>query len=88
VEETIGYEALFTPEEWDSIDFVDWDPPEGGGPDRKHSVSVAVVDDGYELACESCDFFEHTSDVTEADNLKRLHEEFVATVVERLRADQ
>ncbi len=47
----------------------------------QHSVSIRDVDDGYELTCDSCNLYEHVSDVSDADNLKRLHEAFVATLV-------
>ena len=79
MEETIGYEALFSAEEWESLDIVDW-KPDGGG-DVKHTVTVVAVDDGYELGCDECDFADHVSDVRCAANLKRLHEEFEAVVV-------
>jgi len=95
VEETIGYEALFSPEEWDAIVSGDWTDIADGdwGSSREgepvtHKVSVAVVHDGYELTCGACEFCDHVSDVTEADNLKRLHEEFIAVVVDRRSVDR
>lgn len=88
MEETIGYEALFSAEEWDAIGSGEWSGPDDWGSPKeeepvKHSVSVEVVDDGYELSCDACDFYDHVSDVTEADALKRLHEAFIATLVEK-----
>jgi hypothetical protein len=44
---------------------------------------VTIVDAGYELECEHGDLFDHVSDVAEADNLKRLHEESRAVIVDR-----
>ena len=88
MEETIGYEALFSAEEWDGIRSGEWSGPDDWGSSKegeptKHRVSVTVVADGYELDCDGCDFCDHVSDVTEADGLKRLHEAFVATLVEK-----
>ena len=154
MEETIGYEALLSAVEWESLKVAEWDPepprktslPEEdalrlakalddyelvrvtdiGGSNcygfwvrfrderfeleydicshadywdfisyfaagqmwpmkalpKKHTVSVKVVDDGYELTCDACDFYDVAS-VIDADNLKRLHEVFVATLVDR-----
>lgn len=86
MEGTIGYEALFSSEEWESLDIVDLEP-DGGG-DVKHTVTVMAVDDGYELGCDQGDFFDHVSDVRCAANLKRLHEEFEAVVVESTRLER
>jgi hypothetical protein len=96
VEETIGYEALFSPEGWDAtvtgdwsgVPEEDWGPRPGEGGDVKHSVSVVIVDDGYELTCDSCDLYDHLSDATDADNLKRPHEAFLATLVDRWDVDE
>ena len=49
---------------------------------------MTVVDDGYELTCSACDFWDHLSGVRDAANLKRLHEEFVATLVECYRTEE
>ena len=55
MEETIGYEALFSPEEWYSIMSGewsgpdDWGSPKEGTSETKHSVTVTVVHDGYVL---------------------------------------
>ena len=86
MEETIGYEALFSSEEWESLEIVDWE--RDGGGDVKHTVTVVTVDDGYELCCDQGDFLDHVSDVRCAANLKRLHEEFEAVVVERTRLER
>ena len=93
MEETIGYEALFSAEEWDALMSGDWtDVPPDDFPERKegvpHRVTVMVVDDGYELTCDSCDLYEHFSDVIDADNLRRLHEAFVATPVKNWSVDR
>ena len=51
----IGYEALFSPEEWYSIMSGewsgpdDWGSPKEGTSETKHSVTVTVVHDGYVL---------------------------------------
>ncbi len=58
MEETIGYEALFSSEEWDSLDIVDWKPegdgPEGPDPDAVHTTALYEVREGFEIECELC----------------------------------
>lgn len=50
---------------------------------KKHRVLVTKTDDGYEFGCSACDFTDHVANARDADNLKRLPEAFVATLVDR-----
>ena len=86
MEETIGYEALFSAEEWNSLEFAD--EPDGG-PDEGHSVTVwyppgeaAGNDESHELECERCGYIGAADGLDEAEALARLHESFVATLVD------
>ncbi|MBA3423634.1 MAG: hypothetical protein H0U04_03640 [Rubrobacter sp.] len=97
MEETIGYEALFSAEEWDAIRSGDWsEVPEGDwgsskeGEPSKHSVFVANPpgtyegnEERYELECDVCDYIGAADTAEEARAIARLHEAFVATLVEK-----
>ena len=98
MEETIGYEALFSAEEWDAIRSGDWsDVPaddwgssKEGEPERNHSVFVANPpgtyegnEERYELECDVCDYIGAADTSEEAQVIARLHEAFVATLVEK-----
>jgi hypothetical protein len=94
VEETIGYEALFSAEEWDSIMSGDWSDPDDSGSSEgepsKHSVFVANPpgtyegnEDRYELECDVCDYIGAADTAEQAQAIARLHEAFVATLVEK-----
>ena len=146
MEETIGYEALFSPEEWDSLSFGDWlddiDPDDdmissgvatdGSGRaaqgqevasegNNSHSVGLSLdarvatscnksqdqkseqdpmllefvhevscrtreLDDGtteYVVECELCDEIGSAETLEEAQAIARLHEAFVARLVDR-----
>jgi len=91
VEETIGYEALFSSEEWDSLDIApfdaaEWEPigdaPEGPDPDEVHTTNLYEVADGFEIECELCGVVGTADGKTEGEAIARLHEAFVATLVE------
>jgi hypothetical protein len=102
VEETIGYEALFSAEERDAIrsgdwsDIADdWGSPKEGVPSVKHSVFVANPpgtyegnEDRYELECDVCDFLGAADTSEEAQAIARLHEAFVATLVDNWSVDR
>ena len=86
MEETIGYEALFSSEEWDSLDIAEWEPigegPEGPDPDAQHTTALYEVAEGFEVECELCGTVGTASAETEAQVVARIHEAFVATLVE------
>ena len=75
MEETIGYEELFSAEEWDSLDLAD--------PDKQHTVTVwskpgehAGNDDRHELECDVCGLIGAAEELEEAQAAARLHESF------------
>ena len=97
MEETIGYEALFSAEEWDALmsgDWSelpeeDWGSPKEGEP-KKHSVFIGNPpgqyegnEERYELECDVCDYIGAADTAEEAQAIARLHEAFVATLVEK-----
>ena len=102
MEETIGYEALFSAEEWDAIRSGDWsDVPADDwgsskeGEPKKHSVFVANPpgtyegnEERYELECDVCDYIGAADTADEAQAIARLHEAFVATLVEKWSVDR
>ena len=83
MEETIGYEALFSSEEWDSIDIVEWEP-DGIDPDAAHTTTLYEVVDGLEIECELCGVIGTAATEQEASAIKALHESFTATVITTL----
>jgi hypothetical protein len=112
VEGTIGYEALFSSEEWDSLDLPDETfldnltdfssgaatsgsgcaAPNGAVPEgsSKHVVTIYNPPGQYEgnearheLECERCDYIGAAESRDEADGIARLHEEFVAPLLEK-----
>lgn len=100
MEETIGYEALFSAEEWDSIMSGDWTPPDDWGSSKeveslKHSVFIASPpgqyegnEERFELECDVCDYIGAADSSEEAQAIARLHEAFVATLVENWSVDR
>ncbi|MDQ4144887.1 MAG: hypothetical protein M3198_14340 [Actinomycetota bacterium] len=96
MEETIGYEALFSPEQWDWIIAgepsgpTDWGSPNEEVSETKHSVFVATPPGQYEgngerfeLECDICDYIGAADSMEEAVAIAKLHETFVATLVEK-----
>ena len=83
MEETIGYEALFSSEEWDALDIVDWEPDDPD-PDAVHTTTLYEVVDGLEIECEFCGVIGTADTEHEAAAIKALHESFTATVVTNL----
>ena len=88
MEETIGYEALFSHEEWDALE--DWEPDR----DQPHKVTVWYPpgesegnDDRYEVECDVCGHISAEDSFFEADKLAVLHEILRATPV-RNRSEQ
>jgi hypothetical protein len=101
VEETIGYEALFSPEEWAELEDAGWvlkgggDDPSSRRPERSHRVAVAFPpgeyegnEHRYELECDVCDYVGAADTMEEAQAIARLHEAFVATLVENWSVDR
>ena len=80
MDETIGYEALFSPDEWDSLDTP------------KHTVTIwyppgesDVTENSYELECDICKLIGATDTLDQAETMARLHEVLQATVKEVVR---
>ena len=76
MEETIGYEALFSPNEWDSLDTP------------KHSVTIwyppgesETTENSYELECDICRLIGATDTEAQAEVMARLHETLHATTL-------
>jgi hypothetical protein len=98
VEETIGYEALFSPEEWAELEDAGWIATEAEGgqrAQRSHRVSVGYPpgqyegnEERYELECDVCDYIGAVDSMEEAQAIARLHEAFVAMLVEKWSADR
>jgi len=95
VEEAIGYEALFSAEEWDAIrsgewsGTDDWGSPQEGASETKHSVFVGYPpgtyegdEERYELECDVCDYIGAADNLDEAETQARLHEVLKATEVQ------
>jgi hypothetical protein len=77
VEETIGYEALFSSEEWDALE--DWEPD----PNQPHKITVYKGnDDRYEVDCDACGHISAEDSPFEAEKLAVLHEILRARPVE------
>jgi hypothetical protein len=97
MEETIGYEALFSPEEWAELEESGWilSEAEVERPERSHRVSVAYPpgeyegnEKRYELECDVCDYLGAGDSMEEAQAIARLHEAFIATLVEKWSVDR
>jgi hypothetical protein len=95
VEESIGYEDLFSPEEWDAIRSGEWSGPDDcgsskeGEPDTKHSVFIGYPpgqyegnEECFELECDVCDYIGAADNLDEAETQARLHEVVGATEVQ------
>ena len=117
MEETIGYEAFFSADEWDSLNLREWDGdgfnPDGSpsgvtrNGDGRAAPSQAVASEGssehkvscthrvsgdepstYLLECEVCEVIGSADMLEEAQAIARLHESFVATLVESWSVDR
>lgn len=92
MEETLGYESLFSPEEWDAIERPDW----GGfpadivfGPEAsKHVARVfgppgqyAGNEERFEVECDLCGDVGAGETQEEAEAIALLHEAFGAVLV-------
>jgi hypothetical protein len=83
VEETIGYEDLFSEEDFDSIEVGSWTES------LPHSVTVmeppgdyAGNEARYELECDVCTYVGSADDLEQARALAVLHEHFAAVPVQ------
>lgn len=101
MEGTIGYEALFSAEEWDAIQSGDYSELEevdlqfgSISPDGEHTETHEVTiydppgqhagnEDRFELECDRCGDVGTADSEQEAKALAKLHESFVATLVDR-----
>ena len=98
MEETIGYEALFTPEEWAELEAAGWiatDAESAERPERSHRVTVGYPpgqyegnENRYELECDVCDYIGAADTMAQAQAIARLHEAFVAVLVETWSMDR
>ena len=101
MEESIGYKALFPPEEWAELDFAEvseteeWCSPEDGQATRLHDVDVCYPpgqyegnEERYELECNICDYIGAAGTLEEAQAIARLHKAFVATLAEKWSVDR
>ena len=79
MEETIGYEALVSGEEWDSLEVVEWEEP-------AHSVTIThdagKTKAAYGLRCETCGSIGSADPEDLASLLARFHHALETTVVE------
>jgi hypothetical protein len=102
VEETIGYEAFFSPDEWEAIETGDYSAfeegaelefsevaPDGTRAQSSHGVTIyyppgqyAGNEHAYEIECEACGDVGVADTLEQAQAIARLHEEFVAVVVD------
>ncbi len=88
MEETIGYEALFSAEEWAEIVFADVPAP-------KHTTTVLHPpgdyegnEHRYEIECDLCEYIGVADTLEQAQAIARLHEAFVATLAEKWSVDR
>ena len=86
MEETIGYEALLSAEDWNELDFLsDWEEPSDG-----HHVSVwpppgdqAGNEGRCELYCDHCAYVGAADTIDQATALAYLHVELRARVAKQ-----
>lgn len=103
MEGTIGYEALFSSEEWDELDLIEDEELElqfgitspDGEQAETHDCTIYVPpgeqtgnSNRFEIECERCGLVGSTDDRLEAEAVQRLHEAFVATLVEKWSVDR
>jgi hypothetical protein len=92
VEETLGYESLFSAEEWDAIERADWSAfpadVEFGPETPKHVARVfgppgqyAGNEERFEVECDSCGDVGAGGTQEEADAIALLHQAFGAVIV-------
>ena len=90
MEETIGYEALFSTEEWGSLESDEWALADedfelqAAGPEAKHEVRIYETKTGFDVECELCGSVGSAGDESMAQVLGRFHETLRAMVVEEV----
>jgi hypothetical protein len=92
VEETLGYDSLFSPEEWDAIERADWSQfpvDDELGLEPKHVARVfgppgqyAGNETCFEIECDVCGDVGAGDTQEEADAIALLHEALGAVIVE------
>ena len=90
MEETLGYDSLFSPEEWDAIERGEWGglDPDGEPSGLPHVARVfappgqyAGNEGRFEVECDSCGDVGAEDTEEDADALALLHEVLGAVVV-------
>ncbi|MDQ3913763.1 MAG: hypothetical protein M3285_02985 [Actinomycetota bacterium] len=92
MEDTIGYDSLFSPEQWDAIERADWSAfpaDEEFGPGARRHVARVFGPPGqhqgdeerFDVECDSCGHVGAGGDEQEADAIALLHEALGAVVV-------
>jgi len=90
VEETIGYEALFSTEEWGSLESDEWALADedfelqAADPEARHEVRIYETKDGFDVECELCGSVGSADDEAMAQVFQRFHETLQAMVVEEV----
>ena len=98
MEETLGYEALFSPEQWGQLQTEPWSDPadldfDDVSPDGEcvtpHEVTIynppgerAGNETKYEVECDRCGYVGAAENMVKAKAIERLHVAFVATLVD------
>ncbi|MBA2312952.1 MAG: hypothetical protein H0V97_09170 [Actinobacteria bacterium] len=94
MEETIGYEALFSSREWNAMLTDDWSLLDdeadlefsgsscGEEDEVAHQVRAYQRGTAFEAECEACGRIGAADSIEQAEAIARLHEAFVATLVE------
>jgi hypothetical protein len=93
VEETIGYEALLSAEEWEAVQGGDWS---AAGEvldlenidDSPHPVRVYEAGEAFDVECELCGTVGSSDSEAEAQAIARLHEAFIASLAEKWTLDR
>jgi hypothetical protein len=90
VEETIGYESLFSAEDWSSLQNDEWALADedfelqAADPDTKHEVRIYETKTGFDVECELCGSVGSADDESMAQVLGRFHETLQAMVVQAM----
>ena len=92
MEEALGYDSLFSPEEWDAIERADWSAfpvDDELGREPRHVARVfgppgqyAGNEARFEVECDVCGDVGAGGTQEEADAIALLHEAFGAVIVE------
>ena len=88
MEETIGYESLFSAEDWSSFQTDEWVLAgeafelQGTDPEARHEVRIYETKTGFDVECELCGSVGSADDESMAQVVQRFHETLQAMVVE------